>query len=145
MTNKADDIEWGPWFLGNGRPPYKYKSEPVRGGRGVSFSDNLQAVKLRDILWRNDTPYQLHADHPHYTLEGQLYYLKQQFPDVAWVQALEAPEAPEPVDPVLLKAREIYMRRHYSFRPDVCDGSWDHTHEMKLIIKGIKAGMDMAK
>lgn len=150
MTKKSDDIEWGPWFMGTGQNPYQYKDpEPIQSIDG--FGGIKSALTCPQIIrvcwpeWRPNRIYRLPADHPHYTPEGQLYYLKQQFPDVAWVQALEAPEAPEPVDPVLLKAREIYMRRHYSFRPDVCDGSWDHTHEMKLIIEGIKAGMEMKK
>lgn len=138
MTKKSDDIEWGPWFIGLEIEPYNHN----RGAAQYMGLPGKPSICITvDPVWERNLLYRVPADHPHYTPEGQLYYLKQQFPDVAWVQALEAPE---PVDPVLLKAREIYQEG-YPNKRGVSNGSWDSDNRMRLVIEGIKAGMDMAK
>lgn len=145
MTNQSDDIEWGLWFLGNGKPPYKYKpGEPVEGpvDSSYSYSADLCTVKLRNILWRDGRLYRMAANHPHYTPEGQLYYLKQQFPNVKWVQALEATPV---VDPVVLRAEQVYKQMEINGEFLCGLSTQDYVRVMRCLIKGIKAGMEMVK
>lgn len=141
---KSSDIKWGQWFVGNGKPPYEYAGEPVR------HEDLDMIYPIENPTWSKDELFQLPEKHPHYTPEGQLYYLKQQFPNDIRVQKLDLLSIDDPsLDLILARkiAEKIYTNRTdpSSFNTRVTSsGEYDIAFNVKEIIKWIKKARNTA-